>query len=237
MSRFVSPADRHFFTSLHDLSVNSYLNYVHRIKDTKQNYSKWKGLTLMKDPMTLGIYLQILQTLKPKTIIEFGTYEGGTSQWMRDMMKSLGNPCTVHTLDFISGDGCEATPKCGDECLHCRVNVSNDIHFHHVNVHDIDTFVVKNHEMFDKMEHPVLVLEDCHENLDGILNNMDLYLKDGDYFIFEDTLDSQKHDKMQSILKKYPKYVIDTFYCDMWGTNNSWNVNSILVKHDQPRSE
>ena len=49
------------------------------------NLFKWKDLTLMKDPMTLSIYLQLLQDVKPKTILEFGTYEGGSSLWMKDM--------------------------------------------------------------------------------------------------------------------------------------------------------
>ena len=56
----------------------------------------------MKDPMTLSIYLQLLQDLKPKTILEFGTYEGGSALWMHDLMISLNLECKIHTFDINS---------------------------------------------------------------------------------------------------------------------------------------
>ena len=42
--------------------------YTDIIQETKLKDFKWKGLKLMKDPLTLAIYQQLLQDLKPKTI-------------------------------------------------------------------------------------------------------------------------------------------------------------------------
>ena len=50
--------------------------------------------------MTLTIYQQLIQDLKPKTIIEFGTYEGGSALWMNDICKSLLLN-TKDTIDII----------------------------------------------------------------------------------------------------------------------------------------
>ena len=53
--------------------------YTLIIKRAKWTRFSWKGLTLMKDPMTLTIYLQLIQELKPKSILEFGTFVGGSA--------------------------------------------------------------------------------------------------------------------------------------------------------------
>jgi len=47
---------------------NTQPNYSLNIKNTKWNKFKWKNLTLMKDPMTLTIYQQLIQDLKKSSI-------------------------------------------------------------------------------------------------------------------------------------------------------------------------
>jgi cephalosporin hydroxylase len=59
---------------------------------------------------------------------------------------------------------------------------------------------------------------------------MDNILSSGDYLIIEDTLDKIKHDDLITFLESNNNYDIDRYYCDFWGTNNSWNVNSFLRK-------
>ena len=63
-----------FLRSVISKIENTQPNYLLDIKNTKWNKFKWKNLTLMKDPMTLTIYQQLIQDLKPRTIIEFGTH-------------------------------------------------------------------------------------------------------------------------------------------------------------------
>ena len=73
-------------TVIYQLSVASLNTYIETIKTSKWKKHKWKGLTLMKDPMTLSIYMMI-QDIKPKTILEFGTCDGCSALWMEDIMK------------------------------------------------------------------------------------------------------------------------------------------------------
>ena len=183
---------------------NTQPNYSLNIKNTKWNKFKWKNLTLMKDPMTLTIYQQLIQDLKPKTIIEFGTYEGGSALWMNDICKSLLLNTKIVPIDIKP------------------IKPIKEVKFINLNVHEIDNF------KFDKYESPIIVIEDCHENVKGIFNKVNKFLKKGDYFIVEDTIDIIKYSEM--IQLNLSKYKINRKYCDFWGQNNTWNCDSFLEK-------
>jgi len=216
--RFVNIKSRQFASVIFQISAAFLRNYTQTIKATKWNYHKWKGLTLMKDPMTLSIYMMMIQDLKPKTILEFGTYDGGSALWMEDTIKSLSFDCNIHTFD-INQD---------------RVNIpqNSKIKFHQLNNHNINTFVDENKILFENLERPILMIEDSHENVNGLIRALNPFLKSGDYLIIEDTLDQRKYN--ETILSengiRNMNYEVDTFYCDFWGVNNSWNVNSIFKK-------
>lgn len=206
--RYVKIVDRIFSSIIHQLP-RSYVDYI---TESKRNHFKWKGLTLMKDPMSLATYQQFLQDFKPKTIIEFGTYDGGSALWMSDILECIGVDCKIYTFDINQVE----SPK------------ENIITFQSDN-YNIKEFVENNKTLFENLEHPVLMIEDSHVNVYQILTEMNKFLISGDYIIIEDTRDIEKHKIMETFLK-FKKYSIDTFYCDLWGENNSWNFNSYLIK-------
>ena len=147
--------------------INKHItNYCQEIKWSKWNKHKWKGLTLMKDPMTLSIYLQLIQNLKPKTIVEFGTYDGGSSLWMYDMCKALDLETKVITVDIVK----VKSPHKNIEFLH----------------KDVYNFQIKD---LKNLKSPMLVFEDCHANTLNLLNMFESVMTKGDFFIIEDTLD------------------------------------------------
>ena len=157
--RFVEITDCIFWSSLFTKEFN---DIYQKIKFAKWNYLKWKDLTLMKDPMTLSIYLQLLQDLKPKTILEFGTYEGGSALWMHDIMISLNLECKIHTFDINSE----------------KVRLPNleSLIFHHLdNLHIIE-YVKENYKLFSSLERPVLVIEDSHINVIELLQTIDSFI-------------------------------------------------------------
>ena len=82
------------------------------------------------------------------------------------------------------------------------------------------------------MESPILIIEDSHVNVDEVVRSIDPFLKSGDYLVIEDTLDRKKY--QDTILSENGissmNYEVDTYYCDFWGVNNSWNINSIFRK-------
>ena len=216
--RFVNVKNRNFVTAIDQLSFAFRNNYIQSIKNSKWHKHKWKGLTLMKDPMTLSTYMMMIQEIKPKTILEFGTYDGGSALWMEDTIKSLSFDCNIHTFDINQE----------------RVNIpqNSKIKFHKLNNHNINKFVDENKILFENLERPILMIEDSHENVNGLVRAIDPFLKSGDYLIIEDTIDQKKYN--ETILSengiRNMNYEVDTFYCDFWGINNSWNVNSIFKK-------
>ena len=216
--RFVNIKSRKFTTVIHQFSLAFYNTYIQQIKHTKWNNHKWKGLTLMKDPMTLSVYMMIIQELKPKTILEFGTYDGGSALWMEDTIKSLLLECDIHTFDINQE----------------RVNIPehSNIKSHMLDNNKINEFINERRLLFEKMKSPILMIEDSHVNSAAVIRSLDPFLKSGDYLIIEDTLDQRKYN--ETILSengiRNMNYEVDTFYCDFWGVNNSWNVNSIFKK-------
>ena len=216
--RFVNIKSRQFATIIYQLSAAFLTTYIQTIKDVKWNKHKWKGLTLMKDPMTLSIYMMMIQDIKPKTILEFGTYDGGSALWMEDIMKSLSLDCKIHTFD-INPD---------------RVKLPEDskIKYHELDNKNINEFIDQRRELFENMESPILIIEDSHVNVDEVVRSIDPFLKSGDYLVIEDTLDRKKY--QDTILSENGissmNYEVDTYYCDFWGVNNSWNINSIFRK-------
>ena len=210
--RFVEITDCIFWSSLFTKEFN---DIYQKIKFAKWNYLKWKDLTLMKDPMTLSIYLQLLQDLKPKTILEFGTYEGGSALWMHDIMISLNLECKIHTFDINSE----------------KVRLPNieSLMFHHLDNYHIIEYVKENYKLFSSMKRPVLVIEDSHKNIKELLGTIDSFLDTGDYLVIEDTTEFDKYQQMDLFLSEHD-YLVDRHYCDFWGDNYSLNINSFLKK-------
>jgi cephalosporin hydroxylase len=169
----------------------------------------------MKDPLTLSIYQQLFNDILPGTIIEFGAYEGGSALWMNDICKSLGLTTKIITFDIDKNNY-----KCPD----------NEIEFHHLDCNNIENFFNSNRQAWLNLKKPIVVIEDCHVNVKGICLEIDKILSKDDYLIIEDTLDFQKHTEMLSFLKQNNNYTVERKYCDMWGFNNTWNVNSFLRK-------
>ena len=160
----------------------------------------------------------MLQDIKPKTILEFGTYDGGSALWMHDIIESIGYECNIHTFDINKEQ--------------VKLPARARVKFHQLDNHNIKQYIAENFEFFRTMKSPVLLIEDAHENCAELINCIDPFLSPGDYLVVEDTLDPRKYNETiasESCLKRL-NYQVDTYYCDFWGVNNSWNINSILRK-------
>ena len=223
--RFVDIKDRIHSSVIEQLAYNKlkystswYSKYRQKIKETKWNHHKWRGLTLMKDPMTLSIYMMMFQDLKPKTILEFGTAYGGTALWMEDTLKSLSIECDIHTFDI------------NQEII--KLPEDSKIICHELDNNKIDEFIDQKRNFFEGLEGPIIMIEDSHTNAAGLVKSMDQFLKPEDYLVIEDTLSKRKYN--ETILSgngiNTKIYKVDTHYCDLWGLNNTWNVNSIFKK-------
>jgi len=196
----------------------------------------YKGIPLLKGALDLEIYRHILWDLKPKTIIEFGTYKGASAVWFADQLKNIGIGGKIYTVDI--------DPELLDPLAKDYPNVeliSGDLS----KVQDVFP------ESFLKgLPRPWLIAEDAHINLSEIMGYFHKFIQPGDYLIFEDTnpkyakitgmgfvyeeyeeFGPYKMNDVRSTVENYDDfYKVDTKYCDMFRCNNSCFMNSIFKR-------
>lgn len=59
----------------------------------------YKGIPCLKCPIDLAIYTKLIWDIRPKTLIEIGTYRGGSALWFADILSAAGIDCPVFTFD------------------------------------------------------------------------------------------------------------------------------------------
>eukprot|EP00112_Aurelia_sp_Birch-Aquarium-sp1_P025678 Seg868.2 transcript_id=Seg868.2/GoldUCD/mRNA.D3Y31 product="Rhamnosyl O-methyltransferase" protein_id=Seg868.2/GoldUCD/D3Y31 len=198
----------------------------------------WKGINLMKDPIDMVIYQQLLWREKPKAIFEIGAYTGACAVWMADTMRSYGIDCHVYSVDI------------NFDLIDARAKSDKNVTFTQGDVTKIDQ--VYSAEFLKDIPHPWLVSEDAHVDLTGVMEHFGKYMQKGDYFIIEDTnpdsplISGQglletageyekygpwKLDEMEKFLKsKGDTYAVDSFYTDFFGYNGTYNWNGFIRK-------
>lgn len=50
--------------------------------------------------MDYVLYQQLLYYVRPKTLIELGSFVGGSELWFTDTLKLLDIPCNVYSMDI-----------------------------------------------------------------------------------------------------------------------------------------
>ncbi len=190
------------------------------------NYS-YKGIRTLKCPFDLSIYQDVIWNLKPATIIEFGTFKGGSALWLADMLQIYGLGDTkLITLDMT-------VPE--------NLNDAR-IEFRRCDVSDISPALPD--EFMAQLKHPILVIDDASHHARHVLNVMEFFHRHsiiGDYLIVEDGVLSLFMDDapfeggplkaIHDFLKRYPSaYEIDRARCDTFGRNVTWNPDGYIKR-------
>jgi cephalosporin hydroxylase len=184
----------------------------------------YKSLQLYKTHYDYSIYPMILQDIKPKTIIELGSGNGSSAIWMNDLCKSFEINTAIFSLEIE-----DIKPILKEKSLYRELV---DINFIQGDAYEIETFFPK--EFLEKLDHPWLIIEDCHHNTYDIMVYFHKFLKKNDYIIIEDPDEIDTGNELEGLslikfMKKYNnKYVVDTKYCDFFGKNNCSFPDSIF---------
>src|SRR4029077_19738078 len=127
------------------------------------------GIPNIKDPYQLALVPLLLSELKPATVIELGSYLGGSAIWMADLLETMDVDCRVYSFD---------------------IDVSR-IRARHPRVEFLQADCNQPASMIDPWlkdrPHPWLLIEDAHVNTLGVLTEFHPHLAPGDYWIVEDT--------------------------------------------------
>lgn len=189
--------------------------------------NRYKGLRFCKNPFDVILYMQLLEHLRPSTIIEIGTSEGGSAVWFRDMCQALGLNTRILTFDI--------SPPAD--------LIEPGIHVGHVDSYDPDGTLPTG--LFSTFPHPWLVIDDSahtYESVLAVLRYFNRLVQPGDYVVVEDGVVAdlpgaqyeQYEDGPNRAVKAFleetgDKYVIDEKRCDFFGPNLTYCPNAWLT--------
>ena len=213
-TRFV-PFDRRSFEAKHhawDISTGGDLRWA----AARLTY---KGLIILKPPFDLVLYSNLIWELQPRTILEFGALQGGSSLWFADQLANLCQDGEVHSFELLI------------KCIHSRARTHPKLHFHEVDLFELRTL---DRALFEKLPHPWLVVDDAHANLKAVVEFVAQFMQRGDYYVWEDVFlpDSRNQElisEMAALAKKF-NLLVDVKYADAFGANVTCSPNSWLRK-------
>ncbi len=198
---------------------------LQRIQQASLQYS-YRGIRMVKNPFDFALYPLLLWQQKPKTLIEVGSFYGGSALWFADLMTTYGLEGRVYSVDinlvtavshpkvtFLQGDQTQLEKVFGPE-------------------------------FWATVERPLLVIEDgahFYETSKAVLDFFQPHLQPGEYIVIEDGIvddlgETQAYRggpnrAIQEFLAEWGEhYEIDTAFCDFFGHNVTWNTNGYLRK-------
>jgi hypothetical protein len=169
----------------------------------------WKGKPLHKTVYDFSILQLLLWELKPKTIIEFGSGNGSSAEYMNDLCSIYNSSCKIISFDITNSE-----------------RNQDSIEFYWADCSDIST-IDQHKNKFKNLEHPILFIEDSHINTFGVLTYFTEYFSVGDYVYVEDLVEEQDRD----VSNWYSNdFMVDRKYVDYFGVGNSCANYAIFKK-------
>ena len=184
----------------------------------------YRGIRCLKNPIDLAIYLKLIWDLKPKTIIEIGSKDGGSALLWSDITRIYRLDCQVYSLDI-------EPPS---------LPIAAAVTFAQGDVHNLGP-------VFDELglahaPHPWLVTEDSAHSFSGCLAALRFLagaMRPGDVLVMEDgnlaeigleeRYDGGPSRAIATFMDEQPEtYAIMPEYCDMFGPNATYNPNGYL---------
>jgi cephalosporin hydroxylase len=181
---------------------------------------RYRGVPLLKNPFDLALYPLLLERARPKTLIEIGSYGGGSALWFADQDPAL----KVLSIDL------EPPPQDSHPSVAFLKGDARDLG------------AVLTPELMSAIARPLLIVEDS-SHLAGttaaVLDFFDHWLEIDEYIVVEDgILTAMRADAQydggplraihEFLDRRAGAYEIDRSLCDYFGRNVTWNVDGYL---------
>lgn len=195
------------------------------IQHASHNYS-YRGVPMIKNPFDFALYPLLLWNLKPRTIIEIGSKDGGSALWLGDMLNNFGIEGHIYSIDIVKVTSFE----------HPRVTYMEG------NGRELSEIFIP--DFLNSLPRPLLVIEDAdhaYETSHHVLEFFHPYIRTNEYIVIEDGIisdltqdsgyNSGPHRALKEFLREHPdEYEIDGSFCDFFGYNLTWCTNGFLKK-------
>lgn len=215
---------RSFRTAFHDDQLTAYQSGV-------LSY-RYRGVPCLKSPLDLAIYLRLIDEVRPRTLIEIGSFAGGSALLFRDVGRMLEIPLRVVSID-----------------LQPPGDYFDGIRFLQGNIAALALVFAEN--ALYGLPRPWLVVEDSAHTAQACRAALDFFagvLRENEWLVMEDgvlsdlgmgerygggpnTAIAQFFDEHADVFQ------VGTQYCDMFGVNATYNPNGYLRRTAAPFSE
>jgi cephalosporin hydroxylase len=184
---------------------------------------RYRGLPLLKNPFDLALYPLLLDRARPKTLIEIGSYAGGSALWFADQAALLGLAMKVVSIDLV-------VPAAAHPAVTFLEGDARDLG------------AALSPAFLHAIERPLLVVEDS-SHLAGttaaVLDFFDPWLRPGEFIVIEDGIlsDMRVADAYDGgplaaihrfLEKTAGRYEVDGSLCHYFGRNVTWNLDGYL---------
>jgi cephalosporin hydroxylase len=185
----------------------------------------YRGLSMLKNPFDVALYQKLIWQVKPRTVVEIGSYLGTSALWLADMLKMFEIEGQVLSLDL-------KPPRPPFE--------RDDICFLQGDANCLEDSPLP--DLLARCPRPLLVIEDStHQSSTtlAVLRFFDKYLRRGEYIVVEDGLVTDlgvAHNYAggpglgisRFLATAGQRYEIDASFCDHYGHNFTGNPNGYL---------
>jgi len=180
---------------------------------------------MQKHPVDIALYMRLIWQLKPRTIIEIGSFAGGSAAWIGDTLRTFGIDGQVISIDLTP-------PK--------PTYQPSNVKFVQGDQNNLSLTLTPT--VIAKLPHPWLVIEDASHNYKStlaVLHFFDPLLRSGEYIVIEDAnMTEMGTDARYSggparaicefLAERSNDYAIDEYCCDQYGVNVTQNPNGYL---------
>jgi len=143
---------------------------------------KWMGHPILKNPMDLWLYQEILYARRPRLLIETGTHHGGSALYFAMVAQMAKFPLDVVTIDF--------NPKLAYEPAAYHIHSVRGISTTSNTIDQVKTIHDRlASEQSDEPFRAMVVLDSDH-SMENVLEELGAYgafVTNGDFLVVEDT--------------------------------------------------
>ena len=195
-----------------------------------------RGCVVLKTADDLTIFKELLTHVRPATVIELGTFTGGSAMWMADTMKLEGITCSLYSMDINTSVLDEKVKEMKGDNVKFLQGDSNKI---------AETLTK---DFLKDLPHPWVVIEDSHVNVYKVLEYFLGFMETGDYFVVEDAnplipshmgegrihhnyvpVGTEVLDVLKKFLGEHKKECkVDSYFTDFFGYNGTWNWHGFI---------